>query len=296
MSIPQLARSSLPNMSILLTGGSGKTAPRVAALLAADKKPYLLGSRHGPGAGSNAHPTVKFDMSDESTWTKPFENTQIKAVYMMEPRISEPWVPMNKFVDLAKKQGVNRFVLCAGTSATIGKDGMGRVWEHLIKSGVDYCVLRPSWFMENLIEPGLAFTIGKLNKIFTATQDGKIPFISADDIAESAYHALTDEKSYNCDLRILGPENLTYDQIAETLSKVLGRKIEHVKLDEAGRIDGLVQVGLTDYFARFLTRLEVLASQDFEKGTSDAVQRVTGHPPKSFEKFAEENKAVWSSH
>ncbi|KAI1277870.1 NAD(P)-binding protein [Xylaria sp. FL0933] len=282
-------------MSILLTGGSGKTAPRIAALLAADKKPFLLGSRHGPDAGSNSYPTVRFNMSDESTWIKPFEKTQIKAVYMMEPRISEPWVPMNKFMDFAKKQGVSRFVLCAGTSAAIGKDGMGRVWEHLIASGVDYCVLRPSWFMENLIEPGLAFTIGKLNKIFTATQDGKIPFISADDIAEVAYHALTDEKSYNCDLRILGPENLTYDQVAEALSRVLGRKIEHVKLDEAGRIDSLVQVGLSDYFARFLTRLEVLASQDFEKGTSDAVERATGHPPRSFEDFAEQNRAVWLS-
>ncbi|KAI0974065.1 NAD(P)-binding protein [Xylaria arbuscula] len=282
-------------MSILLTGGSGKTAPRVAALLAADKKPFLLGSRQGPGAGPNGNYTIKFDLSDESTWSKPFENTQIKAVYLMEPRISEPWVPMKKFIDFAKKQGVKRFVLCAGTSATIGKDGMGRVWEHLIQSGVDYCVLRPSWFMENLIESGLAFTVGKLNKIFTAAQDGKIPFISADDIAEVAYHALTDEKSYNSDLRILGPENLTYNQIAEKLSTVLGRKIEHVKLDEAGRIDSLVQAGLSDYFARFLTRLEVLASQDFEKGTSDAVERVTGHLPKSFEKFAEEYKAVWSS-
>lgn len=137
-------------MSILLTGGSGKTAPRVAALLAADKRPYLLGSRQGPSAASNGHPTVKFDMGDESTWTKPFETTPIKAVYMMEPRIATPWIPMNKFVDLAKTKGVSRFVLCAGNSAQIGKDGMGRVWEHLIESGVDYCVLRPSWFMGTL--------------------------------------------------------------------------------------------------------------------------------------------------
>lgn len=86
-----------------------------------------------------------------------------------------------------------------------------------------------------------------------------------------------------------------YSQIAETLSKVLGRKIEHVKLDEAGRIEGLVHAGLSDYFARFLTNLELLASKDFEKGTSDAVERVTGHSPQSFEKFAEANKAVWSS-
>jgi len=64
-----------------------------------------------------------------------------------------------------------------------------------------------------LIEPGLVYTISKLNSIFTATQDGKIPFISADDIADVAYHALIDDKSPNCDVRILGPENLTYDEV-----------------------------------------------------------------------------------
>lgn len=66
---------------------------------------------------------------------------------MMEPQVDKPWVPMIKFVDLAREKGVQRFVLCAGTSTCIGKDGMGRVWEHFISCGVDYCVLRPSWFM-----------------------------------------------------------------------------------------------------------------------------------------------------
>ncbi|KAF7517125.1 hypothetical protein G7054_g13906 [Neopestalotiopsis clavispora] len=288
-------------MTILLTGGSGKTATRIAALLAANQKPFLLGSRQGPLAHTESHDSqqtcVKFDMGDESTWTEPFRhNAQIEAVYLMEPRISEPWVSMNKFVDFAaQKHGVKRFVLCAGMSAAIGKDGMGRVWEHFIKSGVDYCVLRPSWFMENLLEPGSAFTINTHNKIFTATQDGKIPFVSADDIADVAFHALTVEKSYNCDFKVLGPENLTYDLIAEKLSKLLGRKIEHVKLDEEGRIQGLVQAGLSDYFARFLTRLELSASRNSEMATSNAIESVTGHLPKSFEEFVQENRAVWSS-
>jgi uncharacterized protein YbjT (DUF2867 family) len=64
-----------------------------------------------------------------------------------------------------------------------------------------------------LIEPGLVYTITQLNSIFTATQDGQIPFISADDIAEVAYHALTDAKAPNSDLRVLGPELMTYDQV-----------------------------------------------------------------------------------
>jgi len=42
-----------------------------------------------------------------------------------------------------------------------------------------------------------------------------------------------------------------------------------------------------------MTNLEILASQDFEKATGDEVQRITGHAPKSFKQFAEDNKAVW---
>jgi festuclavine dehydrogenase len=84
-------------------------------------------------------------------------------------------------------------------------------------------------------------------------------------------------------------------QVAVTLSDVLGRKIQHVKLDETGRIDNLVQAGVSDYFARFMTRIEILASQDFENATGDAVQKMTGHPPKSFKQFVEENKTAWLS-
>jgi hypothetical protein len=83
-------------------------------------------------------------------------------------------------------------------------------------------------------------------------------------------------------------------QVAGILSNVLGRKIQHVKLDEKSRIEGLIQAGVSDYYARFLTRIEILASQDFENATGDAVKTMTGHPPKSFRQFVEENKATWS--
>ncbi|KAI0139244.1 hypothetical protein BJ166DRAFT_605093 [Pestalotiopsis sp. NC0098] len=281
-------------MSVLLIGGSGKTAVRVAALLSESKKPFLLASRRGPDAAPNGYPAVKFDWTDESTWNRGFEAGLVESVYLMEPQVALPWLPMIKFVDFARQKGVKRFVLCAGTSAAPGKDGMGRVWEYFIETKVEFAVLRPSWFMENLIEPGVVYTVTQLNSIFTATQDGKIPFISADDIANVAYHALTDAEPQNCDLQVLGPENLTYDQVAETLSQVLGRKIEHVKLDKAGRVDGLVQASVSDYYANFLANLEELASQGFETATGTAVKHVTGRPPKSFREFAEANKAVWA--
>ena len=67
-----------------------------------------------------------------------------------------------------------------------------------------------------------------------------------------------------------------------------------MKLDEKGRIDSLLQAGVSDYQARYLTRLELLAAEDFEKATGGAVQRITGQSPKCFKQFAEENKMAWS--
>jgi len=52
------------------------------------------------------------------------------------------------------------------------------------------------------------------NHIVTATGEGKLPFVSADDIATVAFRALTDEKPHNTDYLILGPELLSYDNVS----------------------------------------------------------------------------------
>jgi len=66
---------------------------------------------------------------------------------MMEPQLPQPWVPMISFLDFALSKGVTRFVLCGGTTAARGQNGMGKVWDAFVERGVEFCVLRPSWFM-----------------------------------------------------------------------------------------------------------------------------------------------------
>ena len=68
---------------------------------------------------------------------------------------------------------------------------------------------------ENLSEPGHGHfeTITHHSKIFTACSNGKIPWVSASDIAAVAFHTLTDDKPHNRAYRILGPELLTYDEV-----------------------------------------------------------------------------------
>jgi uncharacterized protein YbjT (DUF2867 family) len=138
-------------MAILLTGGTGKTSLHLASLLQQANIPFLLTSRRGPSASSL--PTVKFDWNDETTWINAFthqfpESEKITAIYLLSGELAEPAPLLNKFIDLANNEyGVKRFVLCSGSTAEIGGSYHGKIWQKLHDEKLEYCVLRPSWFM-----------------------------------------------------------------------------------------------------------------------------------------------------
>ena len=68
--------------------------------------------------------------------------------------------------------------------------------------------------LENLVEsPVHAGSIKNESKIYSATSDGKVPFVSADDIAAVAVKSLTGETPPNTDYVILGPELLSYGEV-----------------------------------------------------------------------------------
>lgn len=53
------------------------------------------------------------------------------------------------------------------------------------------------------------------NQIFSATGDGRLPFVSTEDVAQAAFEGLTVEKSPNTDILLLGPELLSYPEVRE---------------------------------------------------------------------------------
>ena len=140
-------------MAILLTGGAGKTSRRIAGYLQDAKIPFLMTSRRGQAAAPPGMQAVKFDWLDSSTFEAPFEyqfpnGEKITAVYLVSPETPDPEPSMTSFIDQAvQKYGVKKFVLFTGSSAQPGGPSIGGVWQHLIDIGVEYCVLRATWFM-----------------------------------------------------------------------------------------------------------------------------------------------------
>ncbi|KAK0431297.1 hypothetical protein EV421DRAFT_1854495 [Armillaria borealis] len=274
-------------MTILLTGGTGKTGIRIARLLQDANQPVLLTSRKGvvpePFKG------VKFDWYDPSTFENAFTaDPNIDRIYLVTPAGSlEALPPMKPFIDLAVQKGVKRFVLLSASGLESGHPAMGKVHEYLLSLKVDYAVIRPSWFFENFLTLHLS-NIKEQNTILSASADGKIGFISADDIADLAVSTLTDEKSHNTDHILTGPELLSYDDVAAIFTEVLGRKITHTRITIEELKKRYLAFGLPEDYAEMLSSLDDLNAKGVEEKIFVAAKKVTGK--RTLKSFVEANK------
>ena len=87
---------------------------------------------------------------------------------------------------------------------------------------------------------------------------------------------------------------LMLSQLAEKLSKGLGRKIENIKLTKEESAQRWSQVNYApEPRAQFMATLESLTADKREERMNDVVEKVTGRPPQTFDVFVQENKSVW---
>ena len=128
-------------MTILLTGGNGKTSSRLAALLKQEGYPLLVASRSGPR--TDGIKSCHFDWLDESTYASPFEAaSDISALYIVAPRTLDMLTPTKGFIDYALKKGVKRFVLLSASSIECGDPAHGKIHEYIKSLNVEYGVIR----------------------------------------------------------------------------------------------------------------------------------------------------------
>lgn len=135
------------------------------------------------------------------------------------------------------------------------------------------------------------------NKIYSATGPGRIPFVSAHDIAAVAVAALTGPDRPNREYLVVGPELLSYPDVAAGLSRVLGRRIAHVDLTEAELVQRYHEsYGIPEQYADILAGMDTGIRNGAEEHNSlgGDVREVTGCPPRGFADFVEENRDLWA--
>jgi Predicted nucleoside-diphosphate-sugar epimerases len=96
-----------------------------------------------------------------------------------------------------------------------------------------WTILRPTWVMENLAQPAAQFMFPQLKRgeIYTVLNaDTRLDMIAADDIGAFARVALEDPARFNGKTIDLAGDSITMNEVASSLSSVLGKKVKSVFL------------------------------------------------------------------
>jgi uncharacterized protein YbjT (DUF2867 family) len=155
-------------MTILVTGGTGRTGGAVAKLLQEAGVPFLILTRSGAAPAPYEKSSARFDFEDASTYEIPINKANenkspVKAVFLVISMMysDEAHKPVMEFVDFARSKGVKRFVLLSSTVYDPPTRICGAVHQHLMDcgDGVEYAIIRPTWFMVR--HPQLPFLPGR---------------------------------------------------------------------------------------------------------------------------------------
>lgn len=270
---------------VLVTGATGKTGRSLVAQLAAKGVAHRAASRQGERP---------FDWMAPETWAPALED--VSSVYLVAPpTVDDPYSRMIEFLKVAAQRPERRFVFLGMASLSAGGFAHGQVHQWLKDNSGDWAVLGPSAFMQNFAEGSHLTTIRDEGRIYSNTEDGRVPFISADDIAGAALALLTGPAGRNRDFTITGAEALSYDEVAQQIGQARGRPVEHVRITTDELVARFIRRGLPELTARFLAAgYETIAAGAHAQVSQDYTLLTDGTPT-TFPAFAAANAGIWRS-
>jgi len=267
----------------LVLGGTGKTGRRVVERLAARGLPIRIGSRSGE---------PRFDWEDRSTWGPVLEGVGSAYVSHYGDAIPGAAETLGLFADLAVKSGVPRLVLLSGR----GEEEAARAERAVRDSGAELTILRSTWFAQNFSEDYWQEQV-QSDEVALPAADTPEPFVDADDIADVAVAALTDDQHIGELYELTGPRLLTFAEAVLEISRAVGREIRYVPISIEDFAAAAAEQGVPSEVVEMLTLLfgEVLDGRNAR--LADGVQRALGREPRDFSDYARAAAAtgIWNS-
>jgi uncharacterized protein YbjT (DUF2867 family) len=267
----------------LVLGGTGKTGRRVAARLEARGLPVRIGSR-------SAEPP--FDWEDPATWSSALDGVgSVYVSYFPDLAVSGAVETVGSFAELAVRSGVPRVVLLASRGES----------EHVLAeqavraSGAELTILRSAWFMQNFSE-GFILEDVLSGEVALPAGDTQEPFVDADDLADVAVAALTQDGHVGELYEVTGPRLVTFSEAVDEIAEASGREIRYLPVSIEQHAAAAAEQGVPPEFVQLLIYLfgEVLDGRNAH--VADGIQRALGRQPRDFADYARDAAAsgVWN--
>lgn len=278
-------------MPVLVTGATGTIGRRVARQLTARGVQVRAASRRGDTVGAGTA-SVRFDYLDRPSWAGALDGVRVLFV-VRPPDMTDVTRDLLPFLDAARSAGVRHVTFLSVQGADrLTVVPHARVERWLRGSGLGWTIVRPSFFMQNLITAHAQDL--RAGTLVLPAGHGRTAFVDAEDVAAVAAAALADPVAH--DRRVwtpTGSQALSYDEVARDLSEVLDRPVRY-------RAAGLVSYarharrGGTPWpLVAVTAAIYTTARLGLAAGLTTHVATVTGHPPATLRDVVTRDLAAW---
>jgi NAD(P)H dehydrogenase (quinone) len=273
---------------IAVLGATGTIGTHVAAGIAAAGEPARALVRDPDGADCTL-PTVAADLRKPATFRAALSGAD--QLFLVTPHGPDQDLLEAAAVDAAAASGVQRIVKVSGGAATLGPNGTTstavahwRSERRIEASGLAFSFLRPSFVMQNLLtmRPKAGFLPLPMGH-------AKLAMIDARDVADCAVAALRDRHAPDMAWQLTGPAGVTFGDAARRL----GARYVNVPVRIAGAT--LRRRGAAPFEVEHALRMAAYFASGADGTATDAVERLTGRPPRTLDTFLSEHHAAKGS-
>ncbi len=275
---------------ICVTGAGGTVSSEVIKQLESAGAPFRaahFSKEKAEAARARGIDAVIIDYNRPESLGAAFQGCD--KLFLLAPNVLNPTQLELNAVEAAQMVGVGHVV----KQSVLGSDDeayslalVHRPVEKAIESSdLAWTFLRPNAFMQNVVTY-MGGTIRAEAAFYSASGEAKISHVDVRDIAAVAVKALTEPSHAGKAYTLTGPEALTYGELADELSKVLGRPISHISLPPSDLKQGMLAEGMPEAIADRMLDLERYFREDQASHITNDIEQVTGRDPRRFAQYA----------
>lgn len=268
----------------LVLGGTGKTGRKVVQRLESMNMDVRIGSR-------NANPA--FDWTNPTTWQDVLEGVD-KVYVTYHPDLAVPGAleTIKNLIHLAIEKGVKQMVLLSGK----GEKEAQACEKLLVNSGIEYTVVRASWFNQNFSESFFLDPI-KAGYVALPKAEAKVPYVDTDDIADVVVKALTESGHSGQIYEMTGPRTLTFSEVVQEIATATNREIQFSSISLPDYVHMLEEMKVpADYVWMINYLFSEVLDADGNDVVSNDIEKVLGRKARDFSQYALETaqSGVWN--
>jgi uncharacterized protein YbjT (DUF2867 family) len=280
---------------ILVTGASGTVGKAVLAEVArsGSKHRALYRSKAEAAKAPAGTETVIADFSDKASLAAALRG--VASVYLVCSPVRELVQLEGNAIDACQAAGVRRIVL----NSAMGAGDYGKSfpsWHRQVENKLNAtkmarCILRPNSFTQNVVTY-LAPSIREQGAFYGAMGgDARTSYVDVRDIATIAAKALQggahDGKVYELN----GPEALTYQEVAEKISRQTGTVARYVDIPAEAQRRAMLEQGMPEWQVTALLELQEYYTGGQGGSLDGMLEELLGRPARTMDQFLKESAA-----